>query len=509
MSFKTHSRLFYKKILFFRTDRGFVPFSAKPKSASWFWHEKHQTRVKDIFFTLDTLLGDECLIKKRIILFLISFVLILGSIMYSVSADTNTGVARIQKGDANLDGTVSAADARYVLRVSSQLEQKLTGVAFWAADADGDALITASDARLVLRASVKLAVLDDTPYDEMSQTTAPVYVSPGSDEVTVPNNGTSSSSGSVDVIKYQNFPMPAMPDYPKTPGTFAFITYGFGHGVGMSQYGAIYLADNGCAYYDILQHYYPGTRIPSQNERGAAPQTVSLNGTAVSTREMVARITQREIAGVTKNQEALKAQAVAAYTYIKKNNFNISGVAYSSLSQVRADVFTAVDAVLGEYLADSSGRPISAVFFALSAGQTTSPQTVWGGGSDMPYLTAVASPFDRLFRGYITVQIYTVEQIRSLVAQFNAKVRSGTVKYSGEITLSNNPGEWFKVLAHDGAVSDTVGYVSQMQVGNQVIGSLAGQRLRADFFDYNLRSHCMLIEYYGNTASEADSGAVG
>src|SRR3954452_9546119 len=36
---------------------------------------------------------------------------------------------------------------------------------------------------------------------------------------------------------------------------------GFGHGVGMSQYGAYGFAQNGWAYRDILGHYYTGTSI--------------------------------------------------------------------------------------------------------------------------------------------------------------------------------------------------------------------------------------------------------
>ena len=37
-----------------------------------------------------------------------------------------------------------------------------------------------------------------------------------------------------------------------------FTTYGFGHGVGMSQYGADSLAKDGYSFYEILKHYYTG-----------------------------------------------------------------------------------------------------------------------------------------------------------------------------------------------------------------------------------------------------------
>jgi stage II sporulation protein D len=36
---------------------------------------------------------------------------------------------------------------------------------------------------------------------------------------------------------------------------------GFGHGVGMCQYGALEMARQGKRYKQILHHYYPGTRM--------------------------------------------------------------------------------------------------------------------------------------------------------------------------------------------------------------------------------------------------------
>src|SRR5881392_2959640 len=44
-----------------------------------------------------------------------------------------------------------------------------------------------------------------------------------------------------------------------------FSGHGWGHGVGMSQYGAFGYAQHGADYRQILAHYYPGTTL------GAAP----------------------------------------------------------------------------------------------------------------------------------------------------------------------------------------------------------------------------------------------
>ena len=61
---------------------------------------------------------------------------------------------------------------------------------------------------------------------------------------------------------------PAPPPAAVTATTFLVTGRGYGHGVGMSQYGAYGYAQRGSAYEEILDHYYPGTTL------GAAPPTV-------------------------------------------------------------------------------------------------------------------------------------------------------------------------------------------------------------------------------------------
>jgi stage II sporulation protein D len=42
---------------------------------------------------------------------------------------------------------------------------------------------------------------------------------------------------------------------------FSVATKGYGHGVGMSQFGANCMAQQGKKYDEILQHYFPGTKL--------------------------------------------------------------------------------------------------------------------------------------------------------------------------------------------------------------------------------------------------------
>ncbi len=89
-------------------------------------------------------------------------------------------------GDANLDGRVTAEDARLTLRAAVKLET-LGDDALRSADADHDNEITSADARLILRAAVGLETL--SPMPETTQTV--VYQSKGFPEtkLTFPGNG--------------------------------------------------------------------------------------------------------------------------------------------------------------------------------------------------------------------------------------------------------------------------------------------------------------------------------
>lgn len=49
---------------------------------------------------------------------------------------------------------------------------------------------------------------------------------------------------------------------------FVFTVFGYGHGVGMSQYGADLMAEAGSSFSEILDHYYPGTVLESVRVSG-------------------------------------------------------------------------------------------------------------------------------------------------------------------------------------------------------------------------------------------------
>jgi len=52
------------------------------------------------------------------------------------------------------------------------------------------------------------------------------------------------------------------------PAAVRFAGGGYGHGVGMSQYGAKYMAEHGSSWQDIIHHYYAGVEIRHLSEVG-------------------------------------------------------------------------------------------------------------------------------------------------------------------------------------------------------------------------------------------------
>ena len=266
---------------------------------------------------------------------------------------------------------------------------------------------------------------------------------------------------------------------------FTFTAYGYGHGVGMSQLGALAYSQKGWSYRDILSHYYPGTTLT----RETPPSTVTYHGQTYEMENFMIRVVQQEIGGYCRSgdEEALKAQTVAAYSYIKARNFKLgeNSVARSTLpeSQLSSMVRAAVKSVLGEYLT-YNGKTISAQFFASSAGKTTSAESVWGG--NYPYLQGGVESIESVSASSTSV---STAEFKKMVEAYNRN------NPSKSITLSGAPSGWLEILSHDRARGD-VGYVREIRVGDR---TMSGNDFRVFYNTYSsdatpgLRSHCFSI----------------
>lgn len=218
--------------------------------------------------------------------------------------------------------------------------------------------------------------------------------------------------------------------------------------------------------------------------------------------------------------EALKAQAVASYTYAKKVGEQNKKYKESSLGEADitdspdthqgyinekqrrekwGDNFdeyekkteAAVDAVFGNYLT-YNGETALAVYHSNSAGKTQSAETLWG--SEIPYLISVESPGDKLSPDYMSVQTFAAAEFKKLAK-------------SCDITLGGDEEEWVAEITK----ADS-GYVMSVRLGATEVSA---SKFREEF---GLKSCCFEIDYsdgeftvtcygYGHGAGMSQYGA--
>lgn len=227
-------------------------------------------------------------------------------------------------------------------------------------------------------------------------------------------------------------------------GYFAFTTYGYGHGVGLSQNGANFYAKYaGWNYQDILFHYYPGTTL--MNTGTAETELVTVKGVPGDVLMQVAEIVNREI-GPSFHEEAIKAQAVAIYTYIKYYNGDSHDL--KGKPNPSQKIIDACASVLGEALYYNGDFALT-MFYASSGGITANCSDVFT--ADIPYLRSVASAYDAAYDPhYGEVIYYSVEQLRR------------KLQNAYGITLSSNPENWIKIIEGNG------GYVNKVVIDGKV-----------------------------------------
>ena len=264
---------------------------------------------------------------------------------------------------------------------------------------------------------------------------------------------------------------------PSTSGTFTFYVFGYGHGVGLSQHGADYLAKQGWTYAQILANYYYGTTLVMGD---TYPATINYAGTDYNTREYLASALETEMGG-SFSREALKAQVVALYTFAKYNNFRLNADA-NAYGKTASSVCTeVVDEVVtqGLYLA-YEGKTALTPFHSISAGKTTSYYNVWG-GSQLPYLSG----------GRPSYGDYEVSDFKSTFTISSDEFRTLAQTKLG-VTLTGDPATWIQIVSHDQAVSNDIGYVSTLNIGGKEV---TGNEFRGKVMEGKIRSHCFMLQY--------------
>jgi len=229
---------------------------------------------------------------------------------------------------------------------------------------------------------------------------------------------------------------------------------------------------------------------PSSKEEPAGETILArINGSVqqVDVYEYLCYTVEAEM-GSTFSSEALKAQAVAAYSYIKYENAR--GVAVSlpqkAPSQKTRD---AVSAVLGKAVY-YNGTIAFTPYFASSAGWTNPSSEVWGGSYS--YLTRVESIYDPSSVNKNVKAVFSTE-----------KVQTGLENYLDINLEGSDPNQWLNIIS----MSDS-GYVLSIEItdADGRTHTISGRQLRENVLSYGIRSHAFTVSYENNAFTFITNG---
>lgn len=325
--------------------------------------------------------------------------------------------------------------------------------------------------------------------DETTKSPLPVIQTNSNPSVSSDVSPSNSTSDTSSAIPGGNYLAPAEPSAtdvsatptaapaPSTRGTFTFYVFGYGHGVGLSQNGANYLASLGWNYAQILANYYYGTTLVTGD---TYPATINYSGSDYSTREYLASALESEMGG-SFQKEALKAQAVALYTFAKYNSYKLNADANAFGKTPSQACLEVIDEIMqyGLYIA-YEGKTALTPFHSISAGMTTSYNNVWGGAL-LPYLGGGRPSYgDYNVTDYKSTYSISSDDFKAL-----ASAKLG-------VELNGDPGTWITVVSHDRAVNNDIGYISKLNIGGKEI---TGNEFRGKVLEGRIRSHCFMLVY--------------
>lgn len=182
--------------------------------------------------------------------------------------------------------------------------------------------------------------------------------------------------------------------------TLVIVGAGDGHGVGMSQDGALGYAEHGWSYSSILAHYYTGTALGTA-PAGAKVRVLIGNTVHVLPLETYVRGVISAEMPASWPAAALEAQAVAVRTYAL--TAHAGGSRFDVYSDTRSQVYrgpaaetastnAATIATAGQ-IVTYDGAPAITYFFASSGGHTENVQDAFGGAAE-PWLVGVPDAYE-------------------------------------------------------------------------------------------------------------------
>ncbi len=190
--------------------------------------------------------------------------------------------------------------------------------------------------------------------------------------------------------------------------------------------------------------------------------------------EVLAMIVEAEM-GSDFEPEALKAQAIAAYTFYLYSGGSAKAPSFSTKTPGEK-ALAAANAVAGIYMTYKGTVPYTP-YFPISAGRTADNSDI--NGSELSYLVSVDCSIDETVSGYCTVKELTSTEVARRVLE----------KKGIDLTAIADKNEWFHIIERD----PNGLYVTEVTVGGH---SFRGNTLHLSILGYTcLRSPCFTIEY--------------
>ncbi|MDR3645369.1 MAG: stage II sporulation protein D [Clostridia bacterium] len=226
--------------------------------------------------------------------------------------------------------------------------------------------------------------------------------------------------------------------------------------------------------------------------------------------------------------EALKAQAVAAFTFSISRGYENKAVSSAGAAAVAADNVTLVstaakgckifislddskatwggtldagwekirDAVasVADKIMVYDGKPIAAVFCSMSSGTTESSKDVWG--TDLPYLTEVPSIGDTLVSSFESTVTLTQQNFRDTV----------TAKYP-KASFSAPPSQWISSVSRSKAGGVITASLCEVTLRGTDIRSLFGLRSTNFQLAYKNAAFTFTVKGYGHGVGLSQHGS--
>lgn len=238
---------------------------------------------------------------------------------------------------------------------------------------------------------------------------------------------------------------------------------------------AVAVSDGELKYYD-----YCPEPLNFTETRSVADEYYTVNDIISGTRltldahELLCRMVYSEI-GDSWGEEAIKAQTVAAYSYLRFNDRIGLTPTVGLKSGYSAKIEKCVNAVEGQAVY-YKGSIINAVYSASTAGYSTTAKDVWG--VNYPYLQCVKSEYDHLDPNWGLETTYTTEEVRDIIES------------ETDIKLSDDVTKWFEVT--DSYCGKHISKVSIDGHSSCSLGTITGSTLCQLF---SVKTNAMDITY--------------